>query len=686
MMRALRPCTGGSGSGGGVAAVIVIALLVLVSMQVAMNWFMWVSVQESLSLAQQGAAGERGEGGRGEGRGDRGGAGIVDRGPGVAFARLDGSDLTSGGRGRLGRGGRRGSHRGNDDDSDASSWPSWPVAQDLGAADNTFIGQFWNGPPPRQGTITRRGGRGVVATPAPAAVVRGIQAIDFSGDDNTAGGGGGGGGAGGAAATPALFPPAGVTADEFHAAWEGSWALDASTPVRFVVVAEGGVRLWVDGKQLLDEWSDRRTGEPQRHVIGGLRLPVPPAAANGLHHVRLEYFRAASRASRRHLRRFDGGDPLTDWQNVRGETKERVADDSEWFRVAQGLAGARVRLAWEPDPLGLKIFVYDLPGHFNKEIVAGNPKCKTHMFAAELRVHEALEADPYGVTTKDPDAADYFYLPVYSSCKYMPPPYFGVNPWFGEEKIREAVQLVRKDYPHWDRSAGEDHIVAVTYDYGACFEYKYDKAAKKRPMPELVNTIMLTSISDTSLPCFRPSRDIAIPMVIDNAKFDVAGIAAAAAAAAAAGAAGAAGSGGGMLGGIVDKSLSALFGGPRQPVSDVSGIQGRSIFCFFWGSFRWFDNDPDYSKGVRLALQRHHQDDPLFKLGEGKSATYVDDLKRSLFCLCPRGFAVWSPRIYESLATGCIPVIIADEIQVRGGVGERGEGRGGARGERREAG
>ena len=70
------------------------------------------------------------------------------------------------------------------------------------------------------------------------------------------------------------------------------------------------------------------------------------------------------------------------------------------------------------------------------------------------------------------------------------------------------------------------------------------------------------------------------------------------------------------------------------------------------------------SKGVRLAIQRHHLSDPLFKMGEGKSDTYVADIQRSVFCLCPRGFAVWSPRIFESLAAGCIPVIIADEIQL----------------------
>ncbi len=39
-------------------------------------------------------------------------------------------------------------------------------------------------------------------------------------------------------------------------------------------------------------------------------------------------------------------------------------------------------------------------------------------------------------------------------------------------------------------------------------------------------------------------------------------------------------------------------------------------------------------------------------------------MRRSTFCLCPRGFAVWSPRIYESVLAGCIPVIMADNMHL----------------------
>lgn len=52
------------------------------------------------------------------------------------------------------------------------------------------------------------------------------------------------------------------------------------------------------------------------------------------------------------------------------------------------------------------------------------------------------------------------------------------------------------------------------------------------------------------------------------------------------------------------------------------------------------------------------------KIYEGPSKDYLQEVRDSIFCLCPRGFAPWSRRFFDSVALGCIPVVIADNIEL----------------------
>lgn len=67
-------------------------------------------------------------------------------------------------------------------------------------------------------------------------------------------------------------------------------------------------------------------------------------------------------------------------------------------------------------------------------------------------------------------------------------------------------------------------------------------------------------------------------------------------------------------------------------------------------------------RGLRGAIWEKYQDDPLFDISSEHPAAYYEDMQRSIFCLCPLGWAPWSPRIVEAVVFGCIPVIIADDI------------------------
>lgn len=67
---------------------------------------------------------------------------------------------------------------------------------------------------------------------------------------------------------------------------------------------------------------------------------------------------------------------------------------------------------------------------------------------------------------------------------------------------------------------------------------------------------------------------------------------------------------------------------------------------------------------VRTEILRKYGNDRRFYLKRHIFSGYQSEIVRSVFCLCPLGWAPWSPRLVESVALGCVPVIIADNIRL----------------------
>ena len=126
----------------------------------------------------------------------------------------------------------------------------------------------------------------------------------------------------------------------------------------------------------------------------------------------------------------------------------------------------------EDDPVGrLKVFVYELPRKYNKKILQKDPKCLTHMFAAEIFMHRFLLSSP--VRTLNPDEADWFYTPVYTTCDLTTN---GLPlPFKSPRMMRSAIQLISSNWPYWNRTEGADHFFVVPQDFGACFHYQVSK-------------------------------------------------------------------------------------------------------------------------------------------------------------------------------------------------------------------
>ena len=110
---------------------------------------------------------------------------------------------------------------------------------------------------------------------------------------------------------------------------------------------------------------------------------------------------------------------------------------------------------------GRKPLVYlygEDPAIFNDHNTDMPARCDNvnHLYAADVCLYELLKASPY--VTKDPSAADYFYLPVYL---------FWHNKQLSQDHDR-LIKHLRKQGPWFDRRNGSDHIFIWTWDFGRC--------------------------------------------------------------------------------------------------------------------------------------------------------------------------------------------------------------------------
>ncbi|PPD76126.1 hypothetical protein GOBAR_DD26945 [Gossypium barbadense] len=286
----------------------------------------------------------------------------------------------------------------------------------------------------------------------------------------------------------------------------------------------------------------------------------------------------------------------------------------------------------EDDPVGrLKVYVYELPSKYNKKILQKDPRCLSHMFAAEIYMHRFLLSSP--VRTLNPEEADWFYTPIYATCDLTPT---GLPlPFKSPRMVRSAIQLISSSWPYWNRSEGADHFFVVPHDFGACFHYQMfsihfginlhmqpnwkRKQLRGEILPILQRATLVQTFGQRNHVCLNEGS-ITIPPYAPPQKMQA-----------------------------------------RQIPLDTP----RSIFVYFRGLFYDVNNDPEggyYARGARAAVWENFKNNPLFDISTEHPTTYYEDMQRAIFCLCPLGWAPWSPRLVEAVVFGCIPVIIADDI------------------------
>ncbi|KAL0436380.1 UNVERIFIED_CONTAM: putative glucuronoxylan glucuronosyltransferase IRX7 [Sesamum radiatum] len=268
---------------------------------------------------------------------------------------------------------------------------------------------------------------------------------------------------------------------------------------------------------------------------------------------------------------------------------------------------------------GMKVYVYDLPSKYNRDWLS-NERCSSHLFAAEVAIHRALMSSE--VRTLDPwrltSSSSLFTSHAISAKSMASPP--SATPALSWRPPSAIFRLTFR--------FGTAAVVLTMFlspPMILVLAFTMEDMAMADGVPEFLrNSIILQTFGvKHEHPC-QDVENVVIPPYVSP------------------------------------ESVRATL--------EKSPLDGRrEIFAFFRGKMEVHPKNISgrfYSKRVRTTIWRRYGNDRRFYLKRHRFAGYQSEIVRSKFCLCPTGWAPWSPRLVESVALGCVPVIIADGIRL----------------------
>ncbi|XP_022730520.1 LOW QUALITY PROTEIN: probable glycosyltransferase At5g03795 [Durio zibethinus] len=248
----------------------------------------------------------------------------------------------------------------------------------------------------------------------------------------------------------------------------------------------------------------------------------------------------------------------------------------------------------------LKVYIYKE----GKRPIVHTPPLKG-IYASEGWFMKQLEANKRFVT-KSPREAHLFYLPFSSrmleETLYVPDSHSHKNLI---EYLKNYVDMIAAKYPFWNRTEGADHFLVACHDWAPSETKEY-----------MANCIRALCNSDVR-EGYIFGKDVSLP--------------------------------------------ETYVRNPRKPLRDLGGKppSKRSILAFFAGGMHGYLRP--------ILLEQWGNKDPDMKIFgnipnvKGKM-NYIQYMKSSKYCLCPRGYEVNSPRVVEAIFYECVPVIISDNF------------------------
>ncbi len=276
-----------------------------------------------------------------------------------------------------------------------------------------------------------------------------------------------------------------------------------------------------------------------------------------------------------------------------------------------------------------KIYVYKAPRTFQIS-PSQEDLCHESNYNSEIILHNQL-TDPSSpiykhYVTEDPKEATFFFIPFFGACYLYN--CWARNNWnwdarceVDDKYVNPMMDMVINDMPYWNSSGGQDHLMIHPMD--KTFTY-YEQQARFQP------AIFLTTVGDKRpkwMHRHRYHRDIVIP------------------------------------------SATRVVNHLKVNVFDYLNHQGhpksgkRDIFVLFQGSGPDVKPEDEYSNGIRSVFFQYFKHYPGYEIGQViADKEYLEKLARSKYGLSPMGWTLDTTRIWEYIAYGVVPVVIADGI------------------------
>nr|XP_043610188.1 probable glycosyltransferase At5g03795 [Erigeron canadensis] len=251
----------------------------------------------------------------------------------------------------------------------------------------------------------------------------------------------------------------------------------------------------------------------------------------------------------------------------------------------------------------LKVYVYK---EGEKPIFHQPQPVLTGIYASEGWFMKHMKESKHFVTN-DPKQAHLFYLPF--SSRMLEEKLYVTGSGSRDnlvQHLKDYLHLIAGRYDSWNRTGGSDHFLV------ACHDWATDETKKS------MNTcIRALCNSDVKREGFELGKDVSLAETYVRSS---------------------------------QNPLRELGGKPPSK---------RSILAFFAGQMHgdvrpilmqhWENKDPDMKIFRKLPKSKGNRN-------------YINYMKSSKYCICPKGYEVNSPRVVEAIFHECVPVIISDNF------------------------